>query len=830
MKLKNAFALAWLSIISAFYFKNHNYYYSWALNFWKPLILVMLTIGLIYFAVSGWQKLKGDKTLLVRPITIILFVVTIFWSMGIVSYALRDVAYFPNSQYKLATMTGDRLIMAEIDYESPEIEKVLFWPGDIVNQWTESKEVLPQEIQDFFVTKGVFSFGLELMKNSVVVMSGWAFFIILFYGLGSFFARGKSDNLLHYFHATGVGMALCMGIVFVLGTMGQLSTKSVWIVIGPLAFVALWKSKDLIRALWNEKIKVVAKDFRRNSIIYLGTLFFIAVNFLEILIPNPSGFDSLTRYHNTSLLLTQYESLIGGIPAYNYELIISLGLLLFKNKMIALSLILGGAFLGFGLLYYLLKKSLGSQKAGWMTLLFMSLPMVNYMISTDLKIDIPLLYFNLLAIFFVVQWHKSRQKKDLLWSSFFLGISFGIKYTSLFLISTVLAFLSYEIIGWLGAIGITMVFIGGMILVNRVLPLDGLSGGGVLFIGIIISIVGMLSIVAGAVCKNKFKYLINIVGTACFVIVLVFTPWLVKNSGTSDILKGESYEMSQMPGKGNCASASLYSEKNDFQGRYEGNKLLLPIVYLWESTLNSGEQNNRLIDIGFLFLGLLGVGMMSINKAIQRDKNLQNIIVFTGIYTLLWATMGNGIVWYGLTGFIGILYIYGSILNEKKWIKVVIGLWICAAILLRFGVFFTGNNMLYGGGLIDEATYLEQRYTGVNEFMALVNSEEGSEKNLIIMDNFYLYFVEKNDQRVYRDSDLTMFNCSLSDENPSVILNRLNNLNIGYILFKDDALDQKENRENQELIKIFNEFDEFAEQYLEKVFYRKDVIIYRVLH
>src|SRR3989338_8389145 len=78
----------------------------------------------------------------------------------------------------------------------------------------------------------------------------------------------------------------------------------------------------------------------------------------------------------------------------------------------------------------------------------MSLPMLSFMLHVDLKVDLILLFFLLLAGYEALQSIENassdERKSYLLKAGLFLGIAMGIKYTTVFFVLVLFAFYAFR--------------------------------------------------------------------------------------------------------------------------------------------------------------------------------------------------------------------------------------------------------------------------------------------------------------------------------------------------------------------------------------------------
>ena len=96
----------------------------------------------------------------------------------------------------------------------------------------------------------------------------------------------------------------------------------------------------------------------------------------------------------------------------------------------------------------------------------------------------------------------------------------------------------------------------------------------------------------------------------------------------------------------------------------------------------------------------------------------------------MWLVSAEGIVWYGLPLFAGLLFVYGGIWRTEKWPYIVIIIWLVMSFSLRiYETERDSKNLFYAGGLYDDAIYYESANSGAEEMAAILNAEENLSKN-----------------------------------------------------------------------------------------------------
>lgn len=410
-----------------------------------------------------------------------------------------------------------------------------------------------------------------------------------------------------------------------------------------------------------------------------------------------------------------------------------------------------------------------------------------------------------------------------------------MKYTSLLLIGTVFAFYAFTVWGAMGAMGIILVVLGVVGTNFDLVLLRSYSENFQQIVNISLIIIGLVWTFFVGLKKRKIQSFLRPLVITAGMIGFVFLPWMVWNGLHAETLNmhGLLFGTSQYPyltleSQNTCASASDYNEFKTYTGDYEGTSLVLPLVILWESTVTSAFPNNVLTDVGFVFLGLALWLNFSFKELKKENPNIKKIALFTGFYGLLWLLTCNGMLWYGMPLFFGVLWLYGEAWEKTKWVYVVLGLWLLMNSYGRYtNLVINAQPLLYAGGLTNDEIYMEQGGPGNYEITAFLNSEDAIHEKIYFIGSYTSYFIQYNDARIFRDKTLDAYACYFKDEDPNVTLERFRSEGFKYILFTNQEL-KLEKDPTGPLHKQFEDFEIFATNYLEEVIYRDEMILYRV--
>lgn len=847
--LKNTVGPLWLVFIFGWYIENHEYY-AHSLDFWTWLLgLMVLWMGV--FAGIAWV-VRAKKsphspsifTVIVTPLRVIIVGLVMVWLTGIVTYALLNPAVF-NAPFQVVFTESGTIAVVPEGEELVEGVNATFTRGSVMVKWDNAKNQFPMELQAMFTQKSVLAFAFELAVTLLKTVAWWVFLTMLFYGLGATVWRRSAWNAMDFFKAVGLGLGVMMGVLFALGAVGWMTSRFITGAIVIAFLVGFLHIVFLCRRAWDSRITLTLS--RQNAwvvpvLMALGI--FLSLNIIDAFTPFPVGFDSLTRYHSTPDLLAQYGRLISGVFAYNIELITSLALFLFKSTFLGLQTSQWINLLTLGLLYKVFTTRFSWEHSLILLLLFVSLPMTNFLMHVDLKTDLPLLFFSLLGLGAIWEWHKKRghehqPQRQLMWAGLWFGLAMGIKFTTVNVLIVAFAFMATTLAGIGAGAGVILTGLAALGHMDYLFPFGELDQTVRFWLWNGTGAIG-LAVFLLAVFKTKAIRKIAItLAIPAGLIALLIAPWLVLNGvrahsialsalvqgkGDEVVINGVEFGIQS----GQCVKTYDYNELELYTGVTEGNPFKRTAGVLWESTITSKLKNNRLTDISFLFLGFVVFVLLAWPEIKKNDPDMRPLAAATMVYGVLWLLSANGIVWYGMPLFAGALLIYGKAWKTEKWTYGVIGAWLIMALLFRFSDTVNQNvGLLFSGGITDRSVYMEQSIAGSEAVKTIVNADNALGKNIYLAGRFVDFHILQKDRRVYRDQLLNEFMCVFMHEDPEVSLERLRSKNFGYIILMMDGLGV-ESDPNGPLHKQFARFETFADQYLIREVYRPGMRLYRI--
>lgn len=835
--LKQAMAWVWLVGVAGWYFRTHAYYLSsletWAGALW--MLLPWVIAGGVFWAWTRNKKKSRNPVLRVSVWKTVGVMGLLAWMSGIFGYTHLDPAVLTEPVQVFFEGENIAVVEAGVRVEGDQIPT--FQQGDLFLKWSEAEAYLPPEVAAWFEAPSVGGFAGHLALNLlklVVLGVAWIGFTL---ALGRSILRNREETPLALGRAFGVGLAVSMAAGFGLAAIGQFN---VWGV-GGLGLAGLlggareWPSLGRAFRAWT---------WEWNAYAGLVGLFF-GLNALGNLHPFPLGHDSFHLYHNTPNVLIQEGHLISGIQAYNTELLIGMVNLLTGGSQWGLSwmwwvgvvaLIACAGVLGNGL----------SNRTRWQLLAVgASLPMVNFLLHIDMKVDGLLLILAVLAIQEGMEAWKQRDNDQVVrrharWMGLWIGLAMGVKYTALFLGLTAVAGGMALVAGWPAAVAVTVLGWGVLGVAGYGFGLSGWSENiqGVLSVALIGA--GLVSSIGVVVHRRQGKRAAQHLLALGIPALVVFAPWVGWNLSqssswdTQSLLIGDATGITRILEQDavavGCVANFTYDEIGAYTGEGVGPDWMQPLSALWDTTFTPELSNNWLTDIGFLGLGGLVALILAWRHESRRHAAWNVVALMTLVYGALWWFGAHGIVWYGLPGALGWLWLYGRWMDHQGWgPRGVVVLWLVLAVMLRVNEpLVQSSPLLIAGGRAPESLVLAEKGR-LNAVLATLVNTEAQRESVVYLGGggFSVYHIENNHERVIRDGFYNTYRCLLEKETFEETLAQFRAYGIEYVVLSKDNL-KAEADPLGPLHQAYEAVALFAANALEEVYYSPEATLYRL--
>jgi len=369
--------------------------------------------------------------------------------------------------------------------------------------------------------------------------------------------------------ASSIGICLLIAIFFLLSTFNLLNIFSVLL---SLAAILLIGYRQVLITL-KSFIKPI-KDHQYINywgfIIFYLLLIVLTINFLSIQSPYPYGFDARNYYMNSTQLVAQSQGLIEGFQPYNWQLLMSLGFILFDSHEVAISI----SFFAFILCLIAINdftKDIFKLDINYRLLIMLLItvtPAFYNQLSIDVKIDFALLFYQIVIVHLFV---KLCQAKEWDWKMIVIfallnGFALGIKFTHLYLMASMII-VYWGVKG--GVVGlISGASIGvGVFLIAKIDEVGGLRQYhlGVGYQQWIVLAIGVSLCVFLAVSeREKWFKLMRFSVLFGAIAIIPMLPWMGKNYVETKSLSPKTLLMGTAPG--------YKMNLNGFIKNYEENK------------------------------------------------------------------------------------------------------------------------------------------------------------------------------------------------------------------------------------------------------------------
>lgn len=594
-----------------------------------------------------------------------------------------------------------------------------------------------------------------------------AFILYIFYKLGgSFLKHIKKEKYFDILSKIGIGFFILSNIFFILTLLNLYN-----IIIISLIFLLIISIyiKDIFKKLKVlSKIKLHINIWDTNNIILFFICLILCFNILSIIRPIPIGFDDSNLYLALPKLQSYTYNYISGFGSYPIGLINGYFYMLFPNSAYIPMFfhIIGGILIIFGL-SYLFTNCLNFKKtlSNFLILLFIASPSILFQFSSDIKIDLWGIFFNILFLINIIKYIKNKNDINLYLSALFLSQAFTIKYNN---IITILAFII------------------------------------------------LLSIKIKSI--NFKKYILTL-----FFLLLAFLPWGLKNISTNF----ENFNINTILFGYNNApnikmeNIDIITGKSEELSRYTIEKENI-FFKTYNLITNDTIPQKSYVDMGFwwlLFLILSFIFLLFCKKDNQY-KHIFYFFIFTIIYWIIWVLLASWVIWYGWFGCILCLILGGYMLENKQinlyskiLIYIILCTWLFFTINLRISTFYEFDIpkiQLYN------FTKSDLDYLSIyrEDYKYIINKINKNNYNIYKVGTFIKYYTINFHTRILEDNQLDVFS-NISYQTKDEILDILKLNNFKYIII-DRYTPNIDQTKDKSLINKYNNFIQFINYHIKE--------------
>ncbi|MCF7844312.1 MAG: hypothetical protein K9M03_00595 [Kiritimatiellales bacterium] len=624
---------------------------------------------------------------------------------------------------------------------------------------------------------------------------------------------------------------------------------------------------------WHEQLLSASWECNRSwrdPFILLSWLLitYLAFNFLSVVRPFPIGWDDLGSYLNRPRLMVSYGHFIFSMAPFFWEYLTSLGFLLFGYESsfgasASMMINWSAGLLATLSVFTFTSAFLGKGRGVLAALMYYTLPMVGHFSFADMKIDNAVFLMGVLSMLCVFLFlfnpdedgecrDSYRSMRWLIAAGIFGGFAFAIKPTAVMVLITLGTILVGVMLNWSAFIG--MIFIAIAIFtwqgLNITRTLERIFGGSVnispkafLITSAAIGLV-VISAVSVRYKKNIKSTLLAaaIFGASFFVAIL---PWVAHNN----FLHGNIIPRLEFKAPNNISpDLRIYEISDDFDGKnisqlpaellvdrehplckpsggveeldrywgFEkgwGHYLTLP----WRTTMNMDSTGYYVTTSPALLL--IPLLLLLPFFWTRRGRWLRWLFTGTIFMIVQWMFMANGIIWYGIGMFLG-LVVFIEVLVAKapdtlgrSIASVLIGLALFGALAMRMWQYETQKNLLeYPLGKASAEVMIERtvpHYDDVADTVVQRHRDMPDRPYLYRVGTFIPYFIPRNLEIIgISDHQLDFFNCLYQERDPKLTLERIKALGFNSFVF-DTNTATIEKDQNGTLHQKVNTFIEF---------------------
>lgn len=599
-------------------------------------------------------------------------------------------------------------------------------------------------------------------------------------------------------------------------------------------------------------------------------LSYLALNFLTVIRPFPIGWDDLGSYINRPRLMVSYGSFIFSMAPFQWEYLTSLGFLLFGygSAFGATASMMVNWFAGLLatlLVFVFVRTFLGERHGLLSALLYYTLPLVGHFSFADMKVDNGVFSMGALGTFalFLALFPLSEQeepvvpfRQTLAWTALagvFLGFGFAMKVTVIMVIMALGLVVLGASLHWSAFFGALLIVLAFFIqegvlnmekLAERVqgLPLSP-SVITAVFLIIGVAVAGFALFRSRGRLKRTLV-LCAVFGAAFFISIL---PWLWRNNllaghpipvrletgapnmfapafdldGSSAPSLGHPYralptELHVDRAQAACKATGGQEELDRYWGYRQGwsHYLTLP----WRTVMNLDSVGYYVTTIPALLLFPLLFLLPFVWS--RKGRWVRWLMAGTAFILLEWMFLANGIPWYGIGVFLGlvvgleVLIARSPDVFSRTAAVLLVTLSLIGAFSMRFWQFDIQRNMLeYAMGKVSAAALQERtisHYDDIADLAVERRQTMADRPYLYRIGTFIPYFIPQNLEVIgISDHQLDFFNCLFAERDPALTLKRLQALGFNSIVF-DTNTATIERDSNGTLHQKVNAFLQFA--------------------
>ncbi len=619
-------------------------------------------------------------------------------------------------------------------------------------------------------------------------------------------------------------------------------------------------------------------------------LSYLALNFLQVVRPFPIGWDDLSSYLNRPRLLVSYGSFVYSMAPFQWEYLSALGFLLFGYESVfgaTASMMINwmAGLLAVCAIFVFVRTYMGPGRGVLAALLYYSLPLVGHFSFADMKVDNAVFTMGTLCLFAIFMGLFPPATEDgepvaepdrqwFLLAGALGGFALAMKPTAAMVVAAGGVLLlggGLSFVSFFGSVFLAfMVFAakGVFNIPNITRRIFGDAFGKWAFVSFF-AVMGLAG-VSYALYHNREKMRPWLASLGLFAGGFLFavSPWLIHNNyllgnvipsfemGAPNVTSPSfllfpdrvqvtdyGQDIRELPGDlalnpdhQTCSPTGAAEELDRYWGYDQGWRHYLTLP--WRAVMNMNATGYYVTTMPALLLFPLLLLLPFFWS--KRGRWLRWLFAATVFLILEWMFMANGIPWYGIGMFFGLVVGLEAFVARAPDIpnRVLASVLIAASLFVsfsnRFWQFDTTRNMLeYPIGEISAATLQERTIPYYDNIAAIAVDRHTSVPDrpyLYRVGTFIPYFIPKNLEIIgLADHQLDTFNCLYQERNAELTLRRLKALGFNSIVFDTNTptIEPDPQGSLHQKVKAFEVFlNEVLPQIQVKIFDEKAGIIF----
>lgn len=662
-----------------------------------------------------------------------------------------------------------------------------------------------------------------------------------------------------------LGAGLFILFLWICAVLGILVNKVAWTAIALFLLIFYKHTRYWLLSFFTYTWETRRSWYSLSLICTWLLLSYLALNFITVVRPFPIGWDDLGSYMNQPRLMVSYGKFIPALKYLQWEYLTSIGFLLYGYTSVfgaTASMMINWLAGPFAVLSVVVFTGvfLGPGRGVLAGLLYYSLPLVGHFSFADMKIDNALFGFQaagVLCMFlylFYADIDSDEENSEespadngplrvgpwqwLFLSGVMCSLAFSIKATAVMVVMALAAILASSMVhnvafvtGIAGAIAVYTKF---RLPVNQINERLGTSvtNNEIMAAAIFVAVATFVY----TLWKRQDRVVPMLKSASVFVasFLVAATPWLLHNniksgniipkvefnipntyqplintSGNPEpqyegqVIRTLPEELQIDPQHALCQSTALTEELDRYWGFKSGwgHYLTLP----WRTVMNMDSAGYYVTTSPALLLFplLLLVPMFWMGR---RHRWLRWLFVGTLFIVVQWVFLANGVPWYGLGMFFGLVVGLEALLAlapdaPNRWLA---GALICIGLIscfgMRFWQFEQQRNLLeYSMGKASAETMLERtipHYNNIADIVVTRNQQMDDRPYLYRVGTFIPYFIPKNLEIIpIADHQLDFFNCLHQEGDPALTLKRLQALGFNSVVFDTNTATIEKNKQ-----------------------------------